>query len=428
MDKKIIQVGAGPVGLYTAIQIKLREPNADITIYEKYKQYKRSHVLLLNKSSFDKCHPKFKPAVKDIFKKSDSDSIKIKTNEIENKFLKLAKKLGVKIKYEEVKKCSDLLDKYKDADVLIGSDGSHSIVRNQIFKDKMSFKENMKFMAQVKYEANGKTSSLGWVSGTGALLSCRHLVTEQVGKEKNGKTPVSIFGFVSKISYDALKHATAKNPISLEALKKIDLQLYKSFRNWLDIREDINKADKITDKQKVISTTKLPAYCSSNFAKKLKLENKKVVNVALVGDSSFGLPYFVNFNLGIECGSQLAKAIITKSNDEIDELKSIKKDKIDTSLIFSKDIFNSSSKLSSLDDFSIENDANFKKKPFLAYEKYVKDLIGIENFKAQMKNAKISLGEISLSIPQAKVAFISDTSKSMDDDYTKNTASSCLIL
>jgi len=34
----IIFIGAGPVGLWTAIQIKLLKPNLEIIMFEKYQQ------------------------------------------------------------------------------------------------------------------------------------------------------------------------------------------------------------------------------------------------------------------------------------------------------------------------------------------------------------------------------------------------------
>lgn len=43
----IVFVGAGPVGLWTAIQAKKRNPQAQIQVYERYTEYQRSHVLRL---------------------------------------------------------------------------------------------------------------------------------------------------------------------------------------------------------------------------------------------------------------------------------------------------------------------------------------------------------------------------------------------
>lgn len=47
----VVFVGAGPVGLWTAVQIKILCPWASILMLEKYAEYQRKHVLLLDKAS-----------------------------------------------------------------------------------------------------------------------------------------------------------------------------------------------------------------------------------------------------------------------------------------------------------------------------------------------------------------------------------------
>ena len=44
-------IGAGPVGLWTAIQIKKRSPDAQVTLFERYDEYKRHHVVSVQRSS-----------------------------------------------------------------------------------------------------------------------------------------------------------------------------------------------------------------------------------------------------------------------------------------------------------------------------------------------------------------------------------------
>ena len=45
---ELVCIGGGPVGIWTAIQIKKRKPQTDITIYERFETYQRSHVLHLD--------------------------------------------------------------------------------------------------------------------------------------------------------------------------------------------------------------------------------------------------------------------------------------------------------------------------------------------------------------------------------------------
>lgn len=47
----VVVVGAGPVGLWTAIQIQLRFPDAHVVMFEKHSSYQRRHVLRLVRRS-----------------------------------------------------------------------------------------------------------------------------------------------------------------------------------------------------------------------------------------------------------------------------------------------------------------------------------------------------------------------------------------
>lgn len=47
-DYQVLIVGAGPVGLWTAIQLKLRSPHVQILMLDKHRKYKRSHTITLD--------------------------------------------------------------------------------------------------------------------------------------------------------------------------------------------------------------------------------------------------------------------------------------------------------------------------------------------------------------------------------------------
>jgi 2-polyprenyl-6-methoxyphenol hydroxylase-like FAD-dependent oxidoreductase len=53
-DSPIVIVGGGPVGLWTAIQLKKRCPESHIVVYEKYLSYRRSHVLSIDRNSLSR--------------------------------------------------------------------------------------------------------------------------------------------------------------------------------------------------------------------------------------------------------------------------------------------------------------------------------------------------------------------------------------
>ena len=48
MSNEIVFVGAGPIGLWTAVQIKLQRPDVTIIFKEKKEVYSRLHTLFLD--------------------------------------------------------------------------------------------------------------------------------------------------------------------------------------------------------------------------------------------------------------------------------------------------------------------------------------------------------------------------------------------
>lgn len=61
MSGTIVIIGAGPVGLYTGIQIKLLNDQKNIIMFEKHEIYQRTHTVKLAKESFNNsvCNSEF---------------------------------------------------------------------------------------------------------------------------------------------------------------------------------------------------------------------------------------------------------------------------------------------------------------------------------------------------------------------------------
>lgn len=98
-----VVVGGGPVGLWTAVQAKIRNKNANIVIFEKHEEYQRKHVLKISKSSLKGApkHPKLDPIIKEF-----TAHPMIRTSVIEGKLKKLAQELGIEIRHEAMDKTS----------------------------------------------------------------------------------------------------------------------------------------------------------------------------------------------------------------------------------------------------------------------------------------------------------------------------------
>lgn len=305
---KVVIVGAGPVGLYTAIQLKLYDPSIKIQILEKYAQYQRKHVVKIDKTSFKDSHPdpKFQALL-------ESLEGTVPTQKIEESLKEFASTLGIEIKNETVASCEALVKNYPDADLFIGADGAHSIVRKEIFEDKKS-KQNLQYVAEVKYEVQGASRPLSlWSEAYDPLLKSNHLVVEQVGKkQENDKTCVSLRVFLDKKAFQTIKSANFKNPYQWTSTdkQKMDSQLVQTIDVWLKEREKI-LGDKIVDGSIKISGVKLNVYQSDEVV--LEKHNK---TWALVGDAAFGVPYFRSLNNGLVCANVLAKKIYSTLHNE----------------------------------------------------------------------------------------------------------------
>lgn len=63
-------VGAGPVGLYTAVQLRLRCPAMRVVMLEKYETYQRQHVLRIEAASLvtglEEDHPSLAAALQEL--------------------------------------------------------------------------------------------------------------------------------------------------------------------------------------------------------------------------------------------------------------------------------------------------------------------------------------------------------------------------
>ena len=309
----VIFIGAGPVGLFTAIQLKLENPKASILMLEKYPEYKRNHTLLLNQSSFKKVYPdpEFKKFVSGLHHT-------IRTSVLESKLLECAKRLGIEIEYKEIlgqreekskpypnsMTIEELCKHYPDTTIMIGADGSHSIVHQQVFNHEYQKNNTVEYIAEIKYEVEGASRALNPMTELPLpIYYAHHVVTEHVGKEENGKTPIAVRIFINEKTYESMKTATFKTPYHLDDEKKMDKALYETMTVWLKARKDMVK-EKLIKGSERITTTHLPIYASKEFVKK-----NHGKTWFLVGDAAFGVPYFRSLNNGILCSPQLAHSV-----------------------------------------------------------------------------------------------------------------------
>jgi len=314
-DPDVLVVGAGPVGLWTAVQIKLLLPTLNILIVDKHQTYVRSHLLRITKSSLKEI-PKDK--LLDSFRKfAQKLTGKIRTNDLERALWNEAEKLGIQKEIMEFKEISKVKELFPNVKIILGCDGSHSTIRKQVFDNKLSVKETIEHVAFVKYDAEGKAEILRPMESYAGLKMINHLVYEATGKQVGGQSPVTLQIKIDANTYNKMGDCKFKTPYHLHKDKsKLEPKLLETITVWLNMRAKFNHEKRIQDTEK-ITTVNLDVYRTDIVGKFLTTEN---VAVFLCGDSAFGVPFFRALNNGMLCGSALAgfiKKNYTHMNDGI---------------------------------------------------------------------------------------------------------------
>lgn len=310
MNPDVLIVGAGPVGLFTAIEMKLLNPALNIKIVERNKEYTRHHILRLDESSLNnsEAYKQYK-AVRDLHGY-------VPTSEIEGTFLTIAGQLGIEIERGvKVEDCNELLDKHPSAHTIIGADGARSKVRAQLFNDEKIVDTNLQYIVEIKYKVKGSAKKLPAFTYGPALGQVNHLVSENVGKMKEGHTPVSLFVFVSEKTYNEIRQQPNAKLADLKPNSSRMKQLLNTIQPWLSLRKVTLKEEMVLGSE-LINGVALNVYQSKFFAK--ELENNK--RAYLVGDAGAAVPYFRALNAGLIAAAVTAKEIATKDVPNLEQL------------------------------------------------------------------------------------------------------------
>lgn len=304
-DSHVVFIGGGPVGLYSAIQVKLYCPEIKIRVYEKYEEYQRKHVLIIDENSYSEAHPnpEFRALVANLVGK-------VPTSTIEGELLAFAKKLGIEVVYKKVESCEEVASENPQAVIMVGSDGSHSLVRKQMFGDTKLIEDDLQYIAELKYRVKGSSSALSpWSEYLPALTLAKHFVSEFVSKEIDGESAISIRFFIDQATFEEIQDRgiTFKNPLNLTEAEKITTPnisaLIRDMKKWLIARKDL-RDEVMCEHSEKITAINLPVYRSEFFAKETQGKTW-----FLVGDAAMGVPYFRALNAGFLCANQLAIAL-----------------------------------------------------------------------------------------------------------------------
>ena len=157
-DVDVVIIGAGPIGLWTAILSKIRKQTLKIVIFEKYENYQRTHFLSIEPESLSEI-----PSNEQLLELKNDFLNKPRQpiQEIERKMRKIAENLGIVIiRGEEIIDPQSLMNRCPNASIFIGADGSRSKVRELISPNKFAFSNHLRYWLQVRYEAEGSGGRL----------------------------------------------------------------------------------------------------------------------------------------------------------------------------------------------------------------------------------------------------------------------------
>ncbi len=311
MQPNVIFVGAGPIGLYTAIQAKLYNPSLNILMIERNVEYLRKHILNIDKKSFVGAHPDAR--LQKILAQFEGP---VPTIDIESRLKSLAQSLGISFEHEKVDNVNALTSRYPSAHTIIGADGANSIVRQEIFHDEKLKEKTLQYIVEVKYHAKNCARKLGFFEYAHALTKINHLAVENVGRESKHLTPVTLAFFTDKETHDAFRAlgVTAWKGMSLNKLKKQKdpkiASIAPSVLAWMEYRK------KHTQEILIKDSDKIAAVAFSTYQSKAVVKYQNGKKFVLIGDAAMSVPYFRSINAGLKGGNYAAKLIANRLKNQ----------------------------------------------------------------------------------------------------------------
>jgi|GEM_PF-2289298 len=316
IDQKaqVVIIGGGPVGLWTAIQIRLLS-RKKVVVIEKYETYQRSDIHLRIKAASLQGIPNNND-LKKLVKQWGNKIVPVK--EMEDKLIHLAHQIGIKILKGEAADPKKLPSLFPNAKLFIGADGSKSLVRKIIFKDLFRFHSNLQYMAQVQYVVKPKLKRASQRESPEKIQSIRNLSTtykrqklaehfliETTHPQLDGSARVTLQIFIDKKTHDQIAGATFRNPYYFEtSLKNLPKPLKKLLIGWWGAQKELQGREISPNKK----SNKLTVVALNSYAaKEFVTVDQEGRLWALVGDAAAAVPFFRAVNNGFMLGTKLAK-------------------------------------------------------------------------------------------------------------------------
>ena len=350
MSYDVIIVGAGPIGLATAVELKLLDPSIQIVIYEERKRYTRDNTLHLDKKALDTFHDDDDGVMTEL-KAEIQRSGCIQTLELQQRLQTIALGIGVTIiKPHKVHNYTQLINENPTAKVMIGADGAKSEMRRQLLAkedlaDPISRPTTKRYNATVSFEVPGDHTDkrIGKFKRAAVMSAADAIGQESCKLQQNDCTKFTFNYLISREQFLALQEATFRDPIRPFAQAKIgglegsaqsalsqraggtgagDLTHIEEAKNRIVPKELMNSITlylnnklagiKLSRDEKdavraglTISTNPLQAYVSNTVVRRLESGQ----HLVLVGDAALGLVYNAGLTAGLQCAAYLGQQL-----------------------------------------------------------------------------------------------------------------------
>lgn len=312
MCADIVIVGGGPVGCWTAIQIKKRNPALSVQIYERHPEYQRDHMMSIRRTSLTRYSKRTGDALEqDLYRKlslanntaahTDQKAqlrpvTHIRTQNMEQILKDHCTQLGIKIAYEKIGAPQDVMRRHPECSLFVAADGAHSAMRNALLGPDSVIKRDLLHSVDMKYDVKGQAKYLREPTYDKIDM----VVVETIGREEDGISSVALRFLVDEETYNNIPSATFKQPLKLLETTpefKWRANQFQNLRAAFTGEEPLPNSERITK-------IKLSQYASKRFALVTEDETRKSAWF-FVGDAAMGLPFYRSINSGLLLGSQL---------------------------------------------------------------------------------------------------------------------------
>jgi hypothetical protein len=335
MPKDVLIVGGGPIGLAHAWGIKCLNPQLNVVVFEKYQEYQRKHTLVMQHQQLQKLMAATNTQDDPILSKLLADLQKdphIRTSTLEAIFKKQALERGVTIVNKEITAKeieNQLFREYPDAGLIIGADGTHSVVSGCLFPADNQIKHDFDYVLQLRYEVMGEEQApkIDPALFYNEMVSKGLIANEYVGHfdPETRTTPVTMQMMISKKDFAELSHATSKKPIKPFTDEHLVISLPKALQDFVydyliykitSCEQNYARIDKTSIR---ISVNEAPATEAMNIA-----TMHSGVPIVLGGDAGLGLSYFLGLNAGLHSTATFLTMLVPFIQSNLDDKKAMK--------------------------------------------------------------------------------------------------------